>query len=139
MSQSSHSLKGVEQDRQFQGGVGTTIPNTSVTDTSGETFEQRSFRQRFYDGLHAGLRAKLARAQYVLWKDPEGYQRGDSLSALNKAVSDFLKEAPLGRGARAFAAQVEDGQPRTTSGDRVVTSGRRRRRSRAATSGVEGK
>ena len=55
----------------------------------------RSLRSRHFEGLHAALRAKLARAQHVLWIDPEGYQRGESLSRLNAAVSAFLKEVPF--------------------------------------------
>ncbi len=128
MSSNNPSRRGAGTSRGGEADVVTTTRTTrNLTDVEGDSFAQ-SFRQRSYQGLHAGLRAKLARAQYVLWKDPEGYQRGESLSLLNRAVSAFLAEAPLGRGAKAFEAQVEAGPPRSKSGARRGMSGRNRSR-----------
>ncbi len=120
MSQTSRSPKGAGSSTEDL----TRNVRTATTSQGEDLF--LPFRQRHYEGLHAGLRAKLARAQYVLWKDPEGYQRGESLLALGRAVSAFLKEAPLApvRGPRGSSGAVSS-STQTESSEVVQGSGRR--------------
>ncbi len=90
-----------------------------------------SFRLRSQQAVHRGILNKLARAQHVLYRDLEGYQRGDSLSRLNAAVSSFLAEAHLVRDYPQDGPdgpRDEDGSPRFKSGVTKATSGRRSRR-----------
>ncbi len=121
MSQTTRSPKDVEPSEPLQTKM-KTKPNQNQEEFVG------GFRSRFSQERHGGLRAKLARAQYVLYKDVDGLQSGDSLSALNRAVSLFLKEAPLARASRQgrlVLSGVEDGSPPTKYGGPKGRSGPR--------------
>ncbi len=89
-----------------------------------------SLRSRHAESVHRVLRAKLAKAGHLLFVDEFGSLRGESLLALNRAVSAFLEDAHLARSKAVVEAsyfQATPSTPKKESTSRSKNDYRRKR------------